>query len=152
MGVTKYKYSAGEMLADVIWLSFLTLVFYINLITRNSNYKSWLIFGFILLILFGRFMYLTVMYFIPCLKNKTALELDKDKLQLFIKGKLLFQIYRDVAYWKDVKNIEYTAPLRGSPIISFTMDDGSTFGFRTTYIAGKGKDIYNTIMEYFNNQ
>jgi hypothetical protein len=148
MEIMKYKYSTGQMLGDVIWLFYLTLFFYMS-INPNSDYKSWLIFGLVLLILLGRFIYLTVMYFIPCLKDKTALELDRDKLQLFITGKLLFQIPRDVAYWKDIKEIEYTSAFRGSPVISFKMNDGSVFGFRTAYIAGNNKDIYNTIMEYF---
>jgi len=152
MGITKYKYSAAQMLADLFWLFSLTVVFYIILITPKADYKSWLVLSGILLVLLGRLIYLAVMYFIPCLKDKTALELDKDKLQLFITGKLLFQIPRDVAYWKDIKDIEYTSLPRGSPIISFKMNDGSVFGFRTNYIAGKNKDIYNTIMEYFKNQ
>ena len=78
--------------------------------------------------------------------------MDEEKLQFFIKGKLLFQIPREVAYWKDIAEIEFTAPLKGSAIISFNMKDGSVFGFRTNYIAGNDRAIYNTIMEYFNNR
>ncbi len=150
MGIRQYKYSDWRMLCDAGILVFMTLMFYIALITRQSDYRSWLFFCAIMLIIVGRASYVTVMYLIPCLKGKIALELDPDKLQLFIAGKLLFQIPRDVAYWKDISDIEYTAPYRGSPIISFTMNNGSVFGFRTKYIAGNDKDIYNTIMEYFN--
>jgi len=139
------------MFFDLILLSFVTLALYMTLINHDSNYKSWLIFGFLLLIIFVRFIYLAIMYFIPCFKDKTALELDREKLQLFIKGKLLFQVPRDVAYWKDMEDIEFTSPPRGSAIISFKMKDGSVFGFRTRYIAGNDRDIYNTIMEYFKN-
>jgi len=152
MEIKKYKYSVGRVFFDLILLTFVTLVLYMTLINHKSDFKSWLIFGFLSLIILGRFIYLAIMYFIPCFKDKTALELDKDKLQLFIKGKLLFQISRDVAYWKDVDDIEFTSPPRGSAIISFKMKDGSNFGFRTTYIAGNDKDIYKTIMEYFKNQ
>jgi hypothetical protein len=152
MDIKKYKYSAGQMFFDISLLLFATLVCYMAPITHNAGYKFWPIFGFLLLIILARFIYLTITYFIPCLKNKTALELDNDKLQFFIKGKLLFQIPRDVAYWKDMEDIEFTSPLRGSAFISFKMKDGSAFGFRTLYIAGNDSDIYNTIMQYFKNR
>jgi len=103
----------------------------------------------VLLIIGIRLIYLGIMYYIPCLKGKTALELDKDKLQLYIKGKLLFQIPRDVAYWGDIEDIDYNYASRIGSIISFKMKDGSVFGFLTTRISGNDKHIYNTIMQYF---
>lgn len=91
-------------------------------------------------------------YLIPYLKDETVLELDNDKLQLFLKGKLLLQVPRDVAYWKDIAEINFTSPDKGAPVISFIMKDKNTFGFRTRYIAADASDIYGTIMWYFRNQ
>jgi len=134
-------------------LSFATVALYLAIIDDHSTYRSWLIFGFLFLLILARLVYLSVMYFIPCLRDKTVLELDREKLQFFIKGKLLFQIPRDIAYWDDIENIDYTSVLRmGGAIISFRMKDGSVFGINTKYIAGNDKDIYNTIIEYFNVQ
>jgi hypothetical protein len=93
------------------------------------------------------------MYYIPCLKDKTALELHPDKLQFFISGPLLFQKSRSIIYWKDVQEIEFISPLRGGAIISFIMaDGGDNAGISTKYIAGNGKDIYKSIMEYYENR
>lgn len=149
METKKYKYSAAQMLMSLAWLSFLEVIMYITLITRDANSQSWWAFGLASFVITARLSYLCTMYYIPCLRDKTALELDKDRLQLFIKGKLLFQISRDVAYWADIEDIDYTSPSRSGAIISFKMKDGSAFGFYTTYISGNDKDIYNTIMEYF---
>lgn len=146
------------MFLDFIGFSFVTFLLYITLIPRNADYKSWLIFGSILAIILGRFIYLAIRYFIPCFNDKTALELDKDKLQLFIKGKLLFQISRNVAYWKEIEDIQFNSPPLWSTtsifkaVISFKMNDGSVFCFGTKYIAGKDREINNTIMEHFKNQ
>jgi hypothetical protein len=152
MEIKKFKYSAGQMLWDIILLFTISLILNITIIDHNANYKSWLLLAFALLLILSRFIYLAIMYFIPCMAGKTALELDIDKLQLFIKGKLLFQVARDIAYWKDIKDIDFTAVPRGSAIIGFTMKDGSAFGFRTKYIDGNDKEIYDTIMHYFKNE
>jgi hypothetical protein len=86
------------------------------------------------------------MYYIPCLRGKTALELDNEKLQSFITGKLLFQIPLGTVCWKDIDNIEYdTTPGWMSllyykvSIISFTMKDGSVGGISTNSFPAKTK-------------
>lgn len=152
MEIKQYKYSFGQMFFSGLLFLFATLLFYAVVINQHSDYRAWLILSFILLIIWGRFVYLASMYFIPCIQGKTALELDTDKLQFFIKGKLLLQDVRDIAYWKEIDNIAYISPQRGSPVINFTMKDGKDFAFRTKYIAGNDKEIYDTIMEYFNKQ
>jgi hypothetical protein len=152
MPITKYKYNAGRMFFDTALLFILTIFICASMSNQQPSQQSWLVLGLVLLLPAGRFIYLTITYFIPCLQNKIALQLDDEKLQLFITGKLLFQIPRDRAYWKDITGVDYTDPPRGSAIISFKMKDGSAFGFRTAYIAGNSADIYNTIMQYYNSQ
>jgi hypothetical protein len=151
MEITKYKYSFGRMLLSGLLFPCMTVLFYMIVINEDSDYRAWLVFGFVLSVVWGRFIYLASMYHIPCLQGKTALALDTDKLQLFIKGKLLLQDVRDVAYWKDIDNIAYISLRKGSPVISLTMKDGNDFAFRTKYIAGNDKEIYNTIMAFFNS-
>jgi hypothetical protein len=151
MEIKKYKYSFGRMVFSVLLFPCMALLFYLIVINEDSDYRAWLILGFILLIIWGRFIYLAIMYHIPCLQGKTALALDTDKLQLFIKGKLLLQHVRDITYWKDIDEIAYISPRKGAPVISFTMKEGNDFAFRTKYIAGNDKEIYDTIMAYFNN-
>ena len=99
------------MLTGVAGLSFLEIIMYIGIIGRNVDSRSWLAFGLVSLIIVGRLIYLSIMYYIPCLLDKTAVELDDDKLQSFIRGKLLFQIPPGSIYWKDIADIEYaTSP------------------------------------------
>jgi hypothetical protein len=152
MEIKKFKYSFGQMVFSGLLFPFMSVFIYLMAINEDSDYRASLVLGFVLLIIWGRFAYLAIMYFIPCLQGKTALALDSDKLQFFIKGKLLLQDVRAVAYWKDINEITYISPYKGSPVISFTMRDRKDFAFRTKYIAGNDKEIYNTTMEYFNKQ
>lgn len=144
--------------------SLLLIVSYCEIITNHSDYRDWLIFGAISLIIASRFAYLCVMYYIPCFNDKTALELDEEKLQCFITGKLLYQIAPNTIYWKDIADIDYTYAYRRGAIISFTMKNGDSdnpiytkynprgdYGICTEYISGNSKEIYNSIVEYFNN-
>jgi hypothetical protein len=152
-----YKYSAAQMLMGVTGLSFLEIIMYVEIITRNAGSRSWLAFGFVSLIIVGRLIYLCIMYYIPCLLNKTALELDAEKLQSFITGKLLFQIPPGIIFWKDIDDIEYVTSrglgisfgARSVSIISFKMKDGSAAGISTKNISGNDKEIYETVTAYF---
>jgi hypothetical protein len=154
--IKTYKYSAARMLMGFAWLFFLEIYAYITFITRNADSQSWLVFYLFSAIILSRLIYLCVMYYIPCLREKTALELDDEKLQSFITGKLLFQIPPGTIYWKDIDDIEYdTTPgwmsfsMYKVSIISFTMKDGSVAGISTKSISGKDKEIYESVMEYF---
>lgn len=156
-----FKYSSGQMIWGTGITLFLLLVSYGKFITHNADYVDWLFFGAIALFIVGRFIYLCIMYFIPCFEDKPALCLDSEKLQCFIQGKLLFQITPDIIYWKDIAEINYTYIYRRGALISFKMKSPESAiytkysvtddsGFFTAYISGDKKVIYNSIMEYFN--
>jgi len=82
--------------------------------------------------------------------DKTAIELDEEKLKFFISGPLLLQKRRSVIYWKDVQDIEFVSPVRRSAIILFIMTDGGdNAGISTKYISGNDKEIYDTVMKYY---
>jgi hypothetical protein len=128
-----------------------------EIITRNADSRSWLAFGFVSLIIVGMLIYLCIMYYVPCLLNKIALELHDEKLQSFTTEKLLFQIPPGIIYWKEIDDIEYTnTPGMGVcfgyhkvSIISFKMKDGNVAGISTKNISGNDNEIYQTVAAYF---
>ncbi|NNU34702.1 hypothetical protein HK413_12685 [Mucilaginibacter sp. S1162] len=142
-----FKYSVGQMVWGIVVFPLLYVIMYCETITSNSDFNDWLILGGITLIMGSRFIYLCVMYYIPCFQDKPALSLDEEKLQCFITGKLLLQVTPDILYWKDIEEINYTYIYRKGALISFKMktpesgiykkysvtDDS---GFYTTYISG----------------
>ncbi|HWZ04397.1 MAG TPA: hypothetical protein VNX40_12355, partial [Mucilaginibacter sp.] len=89
-------------------------------------------------------------YYIPCLTNKTALELDDEKLQFNIKGFLKLQKMRDIIYWKDINDLDYFSNRHTGAIIVLKMNDGSdTSGMSLKWVSGNDKEIYQTITAYF---
>ncbi|MDB5115366.1 MAG: hypothetical protein JWQ79_858 [Mucilaginibacter sp.] len=150
------------MLWGVGLFSLLLIFSYSEIITNNSDYRDWLFFGAISILIGSRFIYLSIMYYIPCFNDKPALILDKEKLQCFITGKLLFQVAPDIIYWKDLADIDYNYAYRKGGLITFKMKNGNDdnhiyikynpggdSGMYTQYISGNSKTIYRTITEYF---
>jgi len=143
----------------VAGLSFLETAAYIEILSPKADYGHWLAFGVTSLIIIGRLIYLSSMYYIPCLLDKSALELDGEKFQCFITGKLLFQIPPGTVYWKDIDDIEYISPPRiggsiggrNGAILDIRMKDGSAAGISTKNISCDDKEIYDTMMNYFKN-
>jgi len=82
-------------------------------------------------------------YFLPFLRAKIAMELDNEKLEYFIKNKIV--------YWKDVDYINSNYGGQGGGVeITFAIKQSSrNITISTRYIAGNDEDIYNRISEYF---
>jgi len=62
-------------------------------------------------------------------------------------------ISKQTIYWNEMKDVNFTTNLRfiGS-IISFKMLDGNSYSMPVKYIAGEDYEIYNTVVDYFNNK
>jgi len=132
------------------WLSFLEFGAYISIINYTAGSNSCMAFEIISFIIALRLFYLCVMYYMPCLQNKTALELDSEKLQCFIEGKLLFKRSQRIIYWKDIEKIDFNSIPRGNALmIIFKIKDSKSAGVYTKYIAGNDRAIYDTITAYF---
>ncbi len=118
-----------------------------------SDDKSGLIFGIIAVIIFIRFIYLCVYIYIPCLRGETALELDAEKLQFFIKGKFRSGDIKDLILWNDVAHIKVDPfPRNTGALISFKMLSGDTFSIKTTHVAGKDREIYDAVVRCFDKR
>ena len=119
---------------------------------NGSDDQNGLIFGIIASIILIRFAYLFIYIYLPCLRSETALQLDAEKLQFFVKGKFRSKDIKDVIYWNDVEHIKYDPfPRNTGALISFKMANGDTFSVKTSHVAGKDLEIYNAIVKYFNN-
>ena len=149
MEVKKYKYSSRQLLVETARLVFFAIILYFSTATDNSVYKSWLLFGVILLLIIGRFIYLLISYYLPCLQNKTALEINAEKIQFFIKAKIPLQTSRELIYWKDVRELDFVSTRLPGAIITFKMNDGSDdSSLPLKYIAGDNRDIFDTMVGY----
>lgn len=140
--VIKYPYSKGQIYFAAIFITAMFLFFIYFFIIDVSDPGIWVIGLFILAEgVLGRYFFKK--YFSPFLKNETALELDEEKLQYFIKNKVL--------YWKNVDYINSRYGGRGGGLeISFAIKQGSrNVTISTRYIAGNDEGICNTISEYF---
>ena len=139
------------MVRGIAVLSFGLLLAYSRLIDSNPDEKPWSLFYSIAGIIFLRFIYLWIYIYLPCLRGETALELDSEKLQYFIKGIFRSANIKDVIYWNDVAHIKLDPfPRNTGAIITFKMLSGDTFSIKTTHVAGKDREIYDAIVRYFN--
>ena len=149
----KFNFSIMQMIRSIVLLLFFVLISYVRIVEEGSDDKSGLIFGIISLIIFIRFIYLCVYIYIPCLRGETALELDAEKLQFFIKGKFRSKDIKDIIYWNDVAGIKLDPyPRNTGALISFKMLSGETFSIKTTHLAGKDREIYDAIVRCFNKR
>lgn len=139
----KYPYSTILTCFHAIWLfAFFIFSIFLSIDLSDPGNKVFIPDIFITLILGALIVYFFIKIILPLIQGKSALELDKEKLQYFIFNKTI--------YWKDVENIIYADRTNGSWLISFIMKDGSNdIKIQTRYIAGKNKEIYNSILQCF---
>ena len=153
MNSIEYKYSIKQLVRGVFALSFILLLAYSILIDDNPDEKPWLIFYSIAGIIFLRFIYLWVYVYLPCLRGETALELDSEKLQYFIKGKFRSANIKEMIFWNDVAHIKLDPfPRNTGALITFKMLNDDNFSIKTTYVAGKDREIYDNIVTCFNKR
>ncbi|MCO5949690.1 hypothetical protein [Mucilaginibacter flavidus] len=87
---------------------------------------------------------------VPFLKGKVALELDREKIQYFVKGWMQLQYTREIIFWKDIRSIEYSSLPHVGPLITFRITDGGNdASIYPNYIAFNTDELYRTILEYF---
>jgi len=141
-----YKYSIRQLLFGTFKMVCVLAIMYFA-INSGSEPKLWKVFYIIVSIITARIIYMSISYYIPCFRGKTALELDDDKLQFFIKAKIPLQVSKELIYWNEIKNVEFVSTVRlvGS-IIVFNMKDGNKYGMPLNYIAGDGNEIYNAVL------
>jgi hypothetical protein len=109
-----------------------------------------LIFQAFLLLLIIWFIYLSVYFYVPCLKGETAMKLDRQQLKYNIKGKFLLTKTRESIFWKDVQKITYDSlPRVNLAIIRVKMKDGDKLGLPIQNVAGNDEVTFNKIVEYF---
>jgi len=144
METKKYGYSKYQnMFAILLTSGMLAFAIYM-LISMGSYYQVWLIIIPFILIILAMFAYVCKKFFFPSLRGDVALEIDKDKIQFFITKRII--------YWRDVKDLYQSYFSNNGPYIMFKMKDGSKdIGISTKYIMGNNKDIYNTVIDYFNS-
>jgi hypothetical protein len=153
----KFKYSIPQMIFSVLKLIFCAVLGYLIAFDTNPG-ASWnisdslleLIFKALILLLIIWFVYLSVYFYVPCLKGEVAMELDEQKLKYNIKGKFRLTKIRESIYWKDIKSISYDSlPSANVAIIRVKMKDGDKLGLPIQNVAGNDELIFNKIVEYF---
>lgn len=140
MEVIKYPYSKYQTWYVLILLLAVTAFPVFVIATDITDRDIWLGFGFSFLATCGMLTYLTRKYFLPMQRGDIALELDKEKLQYFIGNKIV--------YWKDILYMDF-GEARSGIFIRFALEHGVDITIGTRYVAGKDKEIYDTISAYF---
>ena len=141
MEVTKYNYSIKFGWFGTIFLSVIILFCFYAIITDPPGDNIWQLMIPAIIVIGGMLIYWGKICFIPALKGKIALELDKDKLQYFVSNKTV--------YWSDVESIDKdTMPRNGWIIIFSMLDRSKDIKIPTRFIVGKDEDIYNKVCEY----
>jgi hypothetical protein len=137
----KYPYSTFQNIFSTLLILGLNF-FPFYMIVRFPALPASLFLGALLLGTVAMAVYLCKKFFFPLLRGKTALEIDKDKLQFFITNRTI--------YWKDVIKIDYFSLNHGGWSIKFVMRDGNEdLSISTKYVAGNDATIYDAIVEYF---
>ena len=115
-----------------------------------SDHRLELIFQAFILLLIIWFIYLSIYFYLPCLKGEAAMELDGQKLKYNIKGKFRLSKTRESIYWKDVKGISYDSlPSVNLAIIRVKMKNGDKLGFQIQNVAGGDDLIFKKVVGYF---
>jgi len=141
MTITKYKYSIKFGWFGTVFLSVVILFCFYAVITDPPGDNIWQLMIPCIMVVSIMLVYFCKICFMPALKGKTALELDKDKLQYFVSNKTI--------YWSDVQGIDKdTGGRNGWTIIFSMLDKSKDIKIHTNFIAGKDEDIFNTICEY----
>lgn len=140
MDIKKYLYSKYQTWFVFIILLSIMVVSLFMVANDNADRDEWLVFGVFFLVMVGMLTYLLRKYFLPMQRGGIALELDKEKLQYFIGNKIV--------YWKDILYMDF-GEARSGIFIRFALEHGVDITIGTRYVAGKDKEIYDTISAYF---
>ena len=141
MNVVKYPYSKYQTwFALIILLAMMVFPVFV-LASDVTDRNTWLVCGFFFLVACGLLTYLIRKYFLPMQRKDIALELNEEKLQYFIGNKTV--------YWKDVLYMDFGESKNGGIFIRFALEHGVDIKISTRYVAGKDKEIYDTVTAYF---
>jgi len=87
MEVKTYKYNIAPMILGICVMAFFVSIFY--MLANDGNDKKPLnFFYFVVFLVLIRIVYMSICYYVPYLKGKTALVIDKEKLQYFVKPRI----------------------------------------------------------------
>jgi hypothetical protein len=120
------------------------MLFLLNSAATNKFIFAWVIYSFIALVLISLGTVLVVKRFAPALRGDVALQLDDEGISDYIK---------DVSIkWDDIEAIRLSAG-PGSAIIvvhlKWESDFGSQVAIYLRWVQGNDKEIYSTMLHYF---
>jgi len=102
------------------------------------------IFGVFILFVIAIMVLMIVTRLVPALKGEIALELDENGIKDYIRNIILD--------WKDIEDIGLK-PGRSSAMLVLELKFDSDFGkkvfFSLRWVEGKDRDIYKTVLAYF---
>jgi hypothetical protein len=102
------------------------------------------IFGVFILFVIAIMVLMIVTRLVPALKGEIALELDENGIKDYIRNIVLD--------WKDIEDIGLK-PGRSSAMLVLELKFDSDFGkqvfFSLRWVEGKDRDIYDTVLAYF---
>lgn len=157
MDSIKFKYSVGQMIKSIIKLILWAVIgcWMVSILRHDPNSdisdnEVNLIFDAVILLLIVDLLYLSIYFYIPCLKGEIALELDEQKLKYNIKGKLRVNKIQEYVYWKEVRHFNYEyMPQWNLAIVRVKMKNGDKLGLQIQNVAGNNDVIVSKITEYF---
>jgi hypothetical protein len=139
----RYPYSSKQITFGVIGITGMIAAFIYLLIINISDKNAWIVSMIFILMMLVMAIFYFKKFVSPLLKGTTALELDKEKLQLFVFS-------TKTVYWKDVQYIDYEPLKYGGYSIRFAIKDSSeNRKISTKFVAGDDADIYKKVSEYF---
>jgi len=148
----KFKYSKPQMLYSLGKFACGAIVGYLIIRSINPNddwyYILKLVPPVLILLLFIRLLYLSVYFYIPCLRGDIALELDEQRLKYNITGKFLFTKTRGSIYWKELRSLSYDS-FRNMDMIRIEMISGDKLVLYIQNVAGDSNLIFAKIKECF---
>ena len=114
-----------------------------NVMAAN-NRLGWIVYGFFSFVFLFMFIMLITKRLIPALKGNTALGLDDEGINDFV---------RDISIgWKDIKAIKLVRGRSASTMqidLKWESDYGSQLAIPLRWVKGKDDEIYGTVLAYF---
>ncbi len=141
----QYPYSIKFSIGTIVLMLVFMLILFTNIL-RADIALGWILYGLFSFLFVFLITLLVMKRLIPALRGDIALEVDEEGISDYI---------RDVTIeWKDIEEINL---VRGRSASSLTInlkwesDYGKQLSIPLRWVKGKDDEIYDTIMEYFEN-
>ncbi|MEO7215279.1 hypothetical protein [Mucilaginibacter sp.] len=140
MGTTTFVYSKTVGFTGLAFFAgFMSVFLVLGFIANDS--KLWMFVSFIEISILVSLVFFVRRCLVPAIKNQPALLLDEEKLTFYVTG--------SVIYWKDVVEISFDKS-RYTKYLSFDLlGDKKNIGLGLTWVRGNNKEIYETVLAYF---